>query len=188
MYNELCDLFSHAKWLQYENLDVRPPNPVSQNKNLYDVFEIARTKTTQFRRVCRKDLHTYESYITFTLLAKLFKFQGISFSNRERDAIIKEYSIPQKQAIPLLPLLNKVYEKDLLMQKHGGGVHATRVDLKSSSRANGDINKKRSNFMSTSLMRPGSVKSEKSGEFHTPDSNIVINFEKLCDSIYICDW
>lgn len=187
MYNELCDLFSHTKCIQNKEPNIRP-KAVHQNKNLVDFFIISRMKTTQFRRVFRKDLHTYDSYITLALLSKLFKFQGISFSSKEKEAIIKEFSIPHKQAMPLLPLLNKVYEKDLLMQKHGGGVHAARADLKSSAKASDDISNKRSNFMSTSLMRPGSVRVEKSDDTQTSDSNIVINFEKLCDSIYICDW
>eukprot|EP00602_Paraphysomonas_sp_CaronLab_P002925 CAMPEP_0185028900 /NCGR_PEP_ID=MMETSP1103-20130426/14960_1 /TAXON_ID=36769 /ORGANISM="Paraphysomonas bandaiensis, Strain Caron Lab Isolate" /LENGTH=882 /DNA_ID=CAMNT_0027563475 /DNA_START=1 /DNA_END=2646 /DNA_ORIENTATION=+ len=194
-YHEMCDLFSHAHCIK---------NPQSVNKKNLDalgrLLHDLRSRQTQWRRALRMDIHSVDHYITIAHLISCFAKSGLRLSLPQRRLIVQHYAIPSDEAEPLLPKLNQVHDIDQLegtmsishaakgVKKSTSKVLRSLRRLESQEEEVDTINRRRSSMGTSILRSKDKTASAASTEEEFDPTTIVIDFDKFCNDIYVCDW
>jgi len=209
MYEEMCDLVSHV-YAKHQSLSNPPPRSrKGAPEQTFEQFTVtARLRTIQWRRTLRKDQQTIDGFVTLSILEKLFKKHGLPLSAEVVDQIRRSFSadrthahhkgvLSDLQELGAEHLYEGLDHKVRPKEKHSNGL-VDNKGLQVGLMANLEATKRRDkNFLTGSVLRRNS----KVGEELQQDSvystegfggghpaRVLINFNDLCDEIYICDW
>lgn len=141
-YREICDMLSHVyhAQMQYANGGRR----MRGDNELQALFLTLRGRTTQWRRVFRKDSHSYKEYITYKLLESLLMKHGVTMTPSLKKCIIEKYAMPltNPEVKSILSHLNREHPEDAILNKydkkvkhHPAPSSPLRADIRSSARA-----------------------------------------------------
>jgi len=194
-YVEMADLFSHVHFLNSSR-------NIGTNHSLLHEIETflvaARSRSTQWRRVFRKDFHTWQGKLTLNHLLKILKKHGLALSLSLNPQLISKFGLKGEQASYAFAQIKRVTQ---LHDQESSG--SQRADVRSKTRLSESygleeekesITQKKMNSRkrldrASSIMRTfNSMTGEHSGIETDDDSRAVIDYHALCDCIYVCDW
>jgi hypothetical protein len=203
LYEEFCDLVSHV-YAKSRSLNTPSPHgpharkPVRAPEQTMQQFkETARLRTIQWRRTLRKDPQTVNGFVTLSILIKLFSKHGLPLSTEVVAHLGEKFSADRRHMGHVLTELQELGAEDLYegldqkvrpKNKSLGVEKSLQVSLTANKEA---VRRRDTNIMASSVMRGqtlpmGSLISSE-GEISHP-ARVLINFNDLCDEIYICDW
>jgi len=90
-YDELCDLLSHT-YVAQNNIG-KPKSVIDKVPNLPSLLGIARARTTQWRRIFRKDMHADNGLIAIEYLSSIFQKYGVILSSNAKKEIAARYAV-----------------------------------------------------------------------------------------------
>lgn len=200
-YHEMCDLMSHL-YFQHRSLAQHPPSHVN---SLDALTIVARMRTVQWRRMFRKDLHTLHGKITLAILVKLFEKNGVPISPHVAMELYRDYHVAQKIARPVLEelqrknLTEEYYDGlDVKIQKKNANkrrdskIRTHLLYTPAMTRKIEDLRRARASATSVlrSPMSRASISTEPSqdGGNKMNYAEVLIDYNKLCDDIYVADW
>jgi len=202
-YEEMCDLVSHV---YAKNSSMGTPSTKSRKFTIIDSSleafkQNARVRTIQWRRTFRKDPQTHDGFVTLAILEKLFKKHGLQLADAVVDEIRRTYEVdPDQSAIALAELQNlgteHLYEgldqKVRPKKRHASNAANTATAALNRLATNAQATNRLKNNLVGSVLRKGNSfdGSALSNDNSSLDvgASVVINFNTLCDDIYICDW
>jgi len=206
-YHEMADLLSHV---HYQHR--RSKKLLKDTASLASFLKTARSRTVQWRRSLRKDHFTVNGNVALDELAKLLQKHELDCTERLLEEIAAKYSLSDQEAKPVLKELNRLHEvgrvyEELLDDKvqyhdnpsntHHLGRQPSSSTLTSSKSKNViDLNKihqlrKRKASMVSLLRNKVTQANEPGSEVRAVKLNhrtTIIDFNKLCNDIYVCDW
>jgi len=193
IYMEMCDLCSHIYALSRihasgKNIGVSKKGDVL--KDLRNLLSSARTNSTQWRRVFRKNASTRNGKCTLATLMVIFSKHNLRLSEGSKEMIYNKYRISSQeqaaffQKYPELRLSSNVEEQAF----KGTSVFDEPSQSLEESPVQIAIRRRREQLMQY-VLRPNQSKvPDVRQSATTVDDNCVINYTALCNDIYPMDW
>eukprot|EP01031_Cornospumella_fuschlensis_P027637 gene27637-33375_t len=217
-YAELCDLVSHvyfqhqsttiSQTLQREQgganvyADSTPRRSMHMGLSTFGAFSAAaRGRTTAWRRCLRKEPHTLPGKVTLAVLVQVFAKYGLVLDDVVIQDISRRYRVPDDLA-----------QKELkeLTQRHANDSIYLGLDEKVQPKAKGRTSKAQKKLLDSraiaaklaemrkktsatpSLFRRSSATDSYASQESDGDrfnmARILIDYNLLCDDVYVCDW
>jgi hypothetical protein len=170
--------------------------------DLKTFLDASRKSTTQWRRTMRIDSHTEDGKITLARLVSIFSGHGIIITDFTKQQITNAFGVPGSSGLtPLVERLNKVVPFDEIYSKYAlklSDLNKAMLNQQQNTKRFEDISKRRAEVM-TSIMRKnkptmtqttaGGTEALESLEKDSIDDTLfVIDFNNLCDNIYVTEW
>eukprot|EP01038_Epipyxis_sp_PR26KG_P008512 gene8512-11507_t len=215
-YPELCDLVSHVFYDNY--IAPKPHSTPKRNNALPAIdyntlLKVARSRTTQWRRTLRKEPHTLEGCCTVAVLAQIFFKNGLKISDELGEELYAKYKVENARANLILKELSvhnatsEAYPGHHEKFERTGAGHIAKLRgirinplgklqnpaIKKGLSTNQKNKSKLPSNFKQSILRDRSLNGDYSSSngyelSEIPSANKLINYNKLCDDIYICDW
>ena len=215
-YEELADLISHVYHRTHnEQQSDRKFKKSSMDLSNFQTFKSsARLRNIQWRRTLRKDPNTVSGYLTLSILDKLFRKHGYLLADEILDELYLRYRVEDDVAKPILEALHRVHADNEFFDGFDQKIAPKRRDL-SASAMNSNGNKYQASLVAHraaeqrrrqsavgSVLRRGSETASHTGledgstggggderrQQRVERTKALIDYHKLCDDIYICDW
>lgn len=213
-FHEICDIFSHFASLKTAAQRLMAEEKL-QSRAVYDIktlCKLARTRRTQWRRMLRKDSRSLSSLAPFDVVLLMFRKHGFEMSPQCIQQLSDAYSVSSLVADTFFEQMktinaknshsdlttneNEIRKRGIVAatlpapyQRIGDNLREETIDNQSTAlpglNSRPSIAEKREYLLKSSKARNATALSfsDKSSE-----AKIVIDYTKLCNDIYICDW
>lgn len=119
-FHEMCDLFSH---IYYQHQQFVGTGSKKKESEFQIFLTKVRSRTTQFRRAFRKDLHSKDRHMTMHRLYKVFHKLKQRISKNVVKEICARYALPSGRVKDIARELNKEMAEDVVLRKFEAKIH-----------------------------------------------------------------
>jgi hypothetical protein len=217
-FHELCDIISHFGGLKTaaQRIMAEEKFPSRAVYDLKSLCKLARIRRTQWRRMLRKDSRSLSGLVSFDVVLLMFRKHGFELSSQCVQQLTDAYAVPsivahtffkqikavnaKNQASADLNQSGTIRSRGILAatlpapyQRLGDDRREDTIDNLATSLpglntrpSNLSISERREYLLKSS--KAGSALSSPTAQDTSSEAMTVVDYTKLCNDIYVCDW